>query len=797
MQVRSRLVMNYLAAVLSVGTCTALRAPLLYLMGIGVGPFTLVYPAVLLSGWIGGLGPGLLATALAAASALYLFVGPSSGSQISNGRIGVRLAGFLIVSVFTSLVNEALKRAREAERRHREWLEVTLTSIGDAVIAADLKGRVTFINPVARALTGWGLDDALGMPLSTVFDIADASTHRRVEGPAEKILREGVVVGLANHTVLISKDGRKIPIDDSGAPIRGADGSVAGVIIVFQDITERVQAQEAQLIAQAQVRENEQRFRLAATNKDITLFEQDLDLKYVWVYPNHPEFPEGNIGKSDKDLLPSEEAGLLTRLKTSVIETGFDTRREIKISLPGGARWYDVILRPRRDNKGDIVGLAGVAVDITDRKRAEEERERALERERNARNQAEEAQKLAAELLAREQAARSDAEAASRSKDEFLATVSHELRTPLNAVLGWARVLRGSKLDPETAARAIEVIEKNARAQAQLIEDLLDVSRIVAGKLRITVRPIDLAAVINAAIDVVRPAADAKGIALSVGFGTDSGFVSGDADRLQQVIWNLLSNGVKFTPNGGRVWVTLRRIEGYVDVFVNDTGQGIDPAFLPFVFDRFRQADASLTRSHSGLGLGLAIVRHLVELHGGAVSVDSQGIGLGTTLTVRLPSAAGPESQQEPLFSTIIEGQRSSVPSPERSGPLSGVRILVVEDEPDGRELVASILRRCEAEVQVAANAAEALMIMGTWRADVLVSDIEMPGMDGYELIERLRSQEKGRPTKTAAVALTAHATVHERHRALSAGYQAHIAKPLEPTELIAIIAGLLPAPNR
>jgi signal transduction histidine kinase/ActR/RegA family two-component response regulator len=385
-----------------------------------------------------------------------------------------------------------------------------------------------------------------------------------------------------------------------------------------------------------------------------------------------------------------------------------------------------------------------------------------------------------------------ESQEASRLKDEFLATVSHELRTPLNAILGWARMLRGSKMSEEEAEQATEVIERNARSQAQLIEDLLDVSSIITGKLRLNIRPIDPGEIVGLAIESVRPAAEAKGVLLETMLDPAAGPVSGDPDRLQQVVWNLLSNSIKFTPAGGRVRVRLGRKQSQIEIVVSDTGQGINRDFLPFVFERFRQADSTLTRAFGGLGLGLSIVRHLVEMHGGVVTAESEGEGKGATFAVRLPllvvrpaDSAGAEVARP--HSDAVRDDFSFDAPPD----LTGVKILVVDDDPDARVLLTALLSQCHAEVSACASASEAFERIEAWAPDILVSDIEMPGEDGYSLIRRIRGMEGGSVRDVPAVALTAHARPEDRLRALSSGYQMHVPKPVEPAELAIVIANL------
>jgi signal transduction histidine kinase len=381
---------------------------------------------------------------------------------------------------------------------------------------------------------------------------------------------------------------------------------------------------------------------------------------------------------------------------------------------------------------------------------------------------------------------RRQAEEANRMKDEFLATLSHELRTPLNAMLGWAQVLRLGKLDSAAAARALETIERNARAQAQLIADLLDVSRIITGKLRLDLQPVELPKIIEATLDSARPGADAKGVHLEVSLDRLTSPVLGDADRLQQVIWNVLSNAIKFTPEGGRVMVRLQQIGGSAEIRVTDTGAGIRPDFLPYVFDRFRQAESTITRSHGGLGLGLSIVRHMVELHGGSVGVHSEGEGKGATFTVSLPVRPAAAENAASLDDTMDKARVW-----ETQGLLTGVRVLVVEDEDDTRELLATALEQCGAEVASASSAAEALASFDRLPPDVLVSDLAMPDEDGFSLIRKVRSREAGQGGDVPAAALTAYARTEDRVRALTSGFQKHLPKPIDPSDLIAAVAAL------
>ena len=390
---------------------------------------------------------------------------------------------------------------------------------------------------------------------------------------------------------------------------------------------------------------------------------------------------------------------------------------------------------------------------------------------------------LREQILLREQAARAEAEAANRVKDEFLSTLSHELRTPLTSIIGWTSLMRAGQVRGEVQSQALETIERNARVQSRLIDDLLDLSRIISGKLLLDTREVELASVVSDSIDVVRPAANAKGILLTYECEPGAKTISGDSARLQQVAWNLLSNAVKFTPQGGEVSVRLARDGARVRLTVSDTGQGIAPEFLPHVFDRFRQADSATTRSYGGLGLGLAIVRHLAELHGGDVQAESEGEGRGSTFSVTFPLAQVPCACRDEGLPAVREGVRAE--------GLAGVRVLVVDDELDTRKLISTVIEQSGAEVTACASAGEALEKLKTWRPHILMSDIGMPGEDGYQLIRRVRALPAERGGRTPAAALTAYARDEDRARALAAGFQLHIAKPFSPGDLIAAVADL------
>ena len=432
------------------------------------------------------------------------------------------------------------------------------------------------------------------------------------------------------------------------------------------------------------------------------------------------------------------------------------------LELKSVNRWFRVTADPVLNKRGVCTGSVYILSDITERKSLEET-----------------LQKRAEEL-----------QQANRIKDEFLATLSHELRTPLNSMLGWARLLRTRKFDQATTTRALETIERNANVQSQLIEDILDVSRIITGKHRLNIRPVELIAVMEAAINAVRPAADAKEIELNTVLAASNHLILGDSDRLQQILWNLLSNAIKFTPNHGRVEVRLEYVNSEVEIQVSDTGRGINPNFLPYVFDRFRQADGTTTRTHTGLGLGLAIVRHLVELHGGTVYATSLGEGLGATFTVKLPLAnnllvEGVASKND--LEVITTTENSTV---KNALMLQDVQILLIDDQLDSLDFLAAGLEEYGAVMTTATSADEALKALKNSQLDVLISDIGMPEVDGYELIYQVRNLE-GDNQQIPAIALTAYAREEDRNRAIAAGFQNHVPKPVDLNELVKVVASL------
>jgi PAS domain S-box-containing protein len=474
------------------------------------------------------------------------------------------------------------------------------------------------------------------------------------------------------------------------------------------------------------------------------------------------------LGYADDDLegkTPGIYLGEETfqRMLNELVSKGDFAGETICRTKSGEERTIELSVFTMRSGLGEPLCYVSIKRDITTRKKTEE--------------------KLA-QLLVRERAARADAEKANRLKDEFLATLSHELRTPLNAVIGWSRILKAGRLDNESSLHAIEVIERNAWAQKQIIEDILDVSRVITGKLQLHLGPVDLISVVHAALDAVRPALEAKDIRIETQFHDGLKVIAGDGDRLQQVVWNLLSNASKFTPVGGTVGVRISQDETYVQIQVRDTGPGIAADFLPHVFERFRQADGSTTRTHGGLGLGLAIVRHLAELHGGMIAAENESSGTGAVFTVRLPQPSSELSLERVSAPARVDQKVTEV-------DLKDVRILVVEDELDALDLLTIDLTAHGAKVRGAASAAEAIELLRAEQFDLMISDIGMADTDGYNLIKQVRRQESEHE-HIPAIALTAYARTQDRIRALTAGYNTHVAKPVEIKELVTVVKCLI-----
>jgi PAS domain S-box-containing protein len=645
------------------------------------------------------------------------------------------------------------RRAEAVEREHRERLRVTLASIGDAVIVTDMDGRVTFMNPVAQALTGYEPREAVGRPLDEVFAIVNEETRKPAENPATRALREGVVVGLANHTVLLARDGTERPIDDSAAPIRGADRTVAGVVLVFRDVTEQRRAKQED-------QKNKEVLQLVHKIGKIGHWEWDaLTDENRWspeieaLYGLPPGGFEGGLQGWAKllhpDDLPRAEADVRRALQTG------DYFSEFRVIWPDGSvHWLETRAKVFKDDHGKQARIVGVNMDVTERKRVEEELRRSQQ-----------------ELQERiEQLAEAD-----RHKDEFLAMLAHELRNPLAPLRNALQILKMSGVNGDTAERARQMADRQVHQLVRLVDDLLDVSRIMRGRIELRKEPVELSAVVARAVETAQPALDTQGQELAVVLPAEPVRVEADPARLAQALANLLQNAAKYSERAGRIWLEAEREGGEAVLRVRDAGIGIRPDLLPHVFDLFVQGDSSLERARGGLGIGLTVVRKLVEMHGGSVSAHSEGPGRGSEFVVRLPALEVAPRPPE---------QREGAPSPRAA---AARRVLVVDDNVDAADSVAMLLRFWGHDVRLAYNGPQALEVAGRFQPELVVLDIGLPGMNGYEVARRLRQQPRFR--KTVLAALTGYGQEEDRRRSADAGFDRHMTKPVDPEELRQLVA--------
>lgn len=631
-------------------------------------------------------------------------------------------------------------------------LHAIVESSDDAILSKNLDGIVTSWNSSAERIFGYTREEMVGQSITLLLP-ADRFAE---EASILEHLRRGERV---DHfeSVRRRKDGRLIDVSVTISPIRNHAGAIIGAANVAREITAQKRDSLSGLLLSAIVSSSED----AIVSKDLSgiITSWNAAAQHIFGYT-----AEEMVGQSVLKLVPAdrkdEEPRILERLRRGERVEHFETMR---VRKNGELFPVSLSISPLRDSAGNIVGASKIARDITELKRISADLE---------------------QLLASERLARAQAEHANRMKDDFLATVSHELRTPLGAIVSWTQVLKESAGRPEDLAIGIETIERNAYAQAQLIDDLLDLGRIVSGKMALDVEPVDLSSVIAHAIATVKHAADTKEILIRTSLADPQGTTMADKKRLQQVLWNLLTNAIKFTPKQGRIMVSLRRNSSHIELAIADTGRGIDPEFLPHVFERFRQGDPSLTRQHGGLGIGLAIVKQLVEMHGGNVQAESAGLNQGATFIVSLPVVAIRSSRPPGTATT-----RQLAGADFEETDLTGIRVLVVDDDRDSLDVIKRILMNRHAQVQTAASVADALPAFTAFQPDILLSDIGMPERDGYEFIRLVRELPAGRFVPAAA--LTALARSEDRMRALKAGFQAHVTKPVAPAELVAVIRSL------
>jgi PAS domain S-box-containing protein len=648
-------------------------------------------------------------------------------------------------------------------------MHATMESATDGILSVNENRRITHFNAKCQEL--WRIPQAL-LAHGEVRKVWKFASEQ-LKDPAGFLSRIADIEASDSESfdLLERTDGRFF---EGYSAVLSIDGRRVGRVWSFRNVTERHQTDLTS-----------RRLAAIVDSSDDAIISKDLNSTVVsWNAAAERIFGYSAaemIGCSIMRLIPPdrqvEEQQILARIRKGERFGHFETIRTAK---DGRQLSVSLTVSPIKDSAGNVIGASKIVRDITDRKATEE----ALKKAKELAEAANAERQL---LLEREREARAEAEKANRIKDEFLATLSHELRTPLNAILGWANVLRTGDFRSEELQRGLDTIERNARVQARIIDDLLDMSRIISGKVRLEVQPVDLPLVLREAIETVRTAAEASGVRLQAVLDPIAAPVAGDPGRLQQVFWNLLSNAIKFTPGGGSVQVVLKEASSQVEVSVIDNGEGIAPDFLPYVFNRFQQADASSRRRHGGLGLGLAIVAQLVELHGGSVRAHSDGPGLGATFVVTLPLAVSRREHD-------LAGHGRELPARESALPpisLSNVHALVVDDEPDARQLVRRLLEGAGAVASSAGSVAEAMDQILTRKIDVLICDIALPNQDGYSLIRRVRALAETQKSGIPAVALTAYARPEDRVEAFRAGFQNHLAKPVEPAELLATVHSL------
>lgn len=740
-------VVGYLVAVVAVAAAVVLR----WLFDPWLGDrivFTTLYGAIAAAVWHSGYRPALLATALGLVTVDYFFIDPRESFAIAHGGDYLAIALYLFTSAIIIAFGEALRVARRQADQQRESLRVTLASIGDAVITTDTNSRITYLNAVAETLTGWTQRDAAGLPLDTIFRIVNEETRSTVENPVTRALREGLVVGLANHTVLITKNGAERPIDDSAAPIRDERGNIVGCILVFRDIANRRRSEEA-------LRRSEERVRSVVN----TVVDGIITINEQGTVESLNPAAEGLfgysaaevIGRNIKMLMPvpyrdEHDTYLSNYLQTGAAKIIGIGREVVGRRKDGSSFPMELAVSEFRLKDGRY--FTGIVRDITERQRAEE----ALRHSQ-------------AELVE-----------ADRRKDEFLATLAHELRNPLAPIRNAIQVLllKGPP-DPELQWSR-EIIERQVRHMSRLLDDLLDVSRISYNKLELRKARIELAAVIESAVETSRPFIDSSGHQLELDLPPQPIYLDADLVRLSQVFSNLLNNAAKYTEPGGHIRLCAERQGSDVMVSVKDDGMGIAARLLPHIFDIFSQSERVLNRSQGGLGIGLSLVRGLLDLHGGRIEVRSDGHGKGSEFIVRLPVLV--ERTIQPTSPTTEDKQPAGMPKR---------RLLIADDLKDSADSLAMLLKLIGHEVRVAYDGEEAVLAAESFQPEVILLDIGMPKLNGYDACRSIREQSWGK--NIFIVALTGWGQEDDRRRTAEAGFNSHLVKPVEIAALRKVLA--------
>ena len=712
-------------------------------------PLVTTFGAVAAAVWIGGYRPALTVAVLSFLAAEYLFIQPRDSFAVELPRHAVGLTAYLFTCSLIILFGEAMRRSHLHAAERREVLRVTLQSIGDAVITTDIRGEITYLNSVAQSLSGWTLEEAIGQPLDQVFRIINEETRRPVESPVVRALREGVVVGLANHTLLLRKDGSECPIDDSAAPIQDEQGRVSGCVLIFRDVTAQRRAEREQARQLLTTR------LLAAIveSSDDAILSKSLDgIIQSWNAGAERLFGYGAtevVGRHISLVIPpdrlSEEDTIVASLKAGQRIDHFETER---VRSDGKRLVVSLSISPIKDAAGRVIGASKIVRDVTERRKLEDSLRQMT----------------------------SDLSLANRRKDEFLAMLAHELRNPLAPISNAVQVLRMGDGDSEAVKKVGGLLERQVGQRARLVDDLLDMSRITRGRIELRKQRTDLATVIHQAVEAAQTWCREMNHDLIVTRPAEPLTLDADPARLVQVIGNLLNNACKFTDRGGQIQLIAERDGDQAVIRVRDNGIGITPEQHSCIFEMFTQVDTSLERSRDGLGIGLTLAKTLVEQHGGTVSVSSEGLGRGSEFVVRLPllvEALPEETQWAPLETEAI-GKR---------------RILIVDDNADSAQSLAMLLELSGQETWTAGDGLEGLSLAEQVRPDVVLLDIGLPRLNGYEVCRRIRQQPWGRDVVIAA--LTGWGQEEDRHRSKEAGFTTHLVKPVDLPALMKLLASL------
>jgi PAS domain S-box-containing protein len=711
-------------------------------------PLVTLFGAVAAAVWLGGYRLAIPVTLIGYIACHYLFIEPRGNLDLSRATDIVGLVAYLFTCSLIIIFGEAARIAHSRAHQRQEVFRVTLRSIGDAVITTNNDARITYINGVAESLTGWSHEEALGQPLDQVFRIINEVTLQPVENPAFRALREGVVVGLANHTILIKKDGSECPIDDSAAPIRNEQGHVSGCVLIFRDVTAQrlIEREKANQLLTARLLAS-----IVESSNDAIISKSLGGIIQSWNAAAERLFgytSEQAVGRHISIVIPperlSEEEQIIASLKEGKRIEHYETER---VRSDGQCITVSLTISPIKDDSGNVIGASKIARDVTERKRMEDDLRR-----------------LAADLSA-----------ADRRKNEFLATLAHELRNPLAPMSNMLEVLKRSNGDTEILKRAHDTIERQLAQMVRLVDDLLDWNRITHDRLELRRSEVELSSVIQQAVEVARPLIDAAGHKLVVNLPDEPIYLNADRARLAQVFGNLLNNSSKYTRPAGTISLTAKRIDGEVEVRVKDNGAGIPQDKLNSIFDMFMQVDRNSEQSQAGLGIGLTLVKRLTEMHGGSIEARSAGEGQGSEFVVRLPVLSKPTA----VSSLEPEAQES----------LAERRILIVDDNRDSADSLAMLLEITGNKTYMSHDGVEALEAIEKYRPEVVLLDIGLPRLDGHEVCRRVREHPWGK--NIVIIALTGWGQEDDRRKSEEAGFNGHLVKPVDYDKLLELLSSL------